>query len=89
MTGMVITKRLRRPGNPDGRRYRKGSSRGALPFSKSYLSFRSPATGYIRSGTSMPSKFMPRRMTRATCPASRRRIVRVAASSSRRIEWSW
>jgi hypothetical protein len=48
-----------------------------------------PATDYIRSGTSMPSRFMPRRMTRATCPASRRRIVRVAASSSRRIEWSW
>lgn len=76
-------------GKPGRQTMLKGQlPRGAALF-KSYLSFRSPARGYIRSGTSMPSRFMPRRMTRATCPASRRRIVRVAASSSRRIEWSW
>ena len=41
---------------------------------------------HIRSGTSMPSRRMPLRMTRATCPASRRRIRRTAGFSSRRIE---
>ena len=52
--------------------------------------WRSPgAARYIRSGTSIPSSDMPRRITRATCCARRRRMARFAASSSRRIEWSW
>lgn len=44
---------------------------------------------YMRSGTSMPSSPIAARSTRATCSASWRRMRRTAASSSRRIEWSW
>ena len=44
---------------------------------------------YIRSGTSIPSGAMARRIVRATCSARRSRMSRVVVHSSLRIEWSW
>lgn len=44
---------------------------------------------YIRSGTSIPNSAIPLRITRATSRASARRIARIEAFSSLRIEWSW
>ena len=74
------------PGHVDGG-CRGGRRAGGRQRSTGW---RSPgAARYIRSGTSIPSSDMPRRITRATCCARRRRMARFAASSSRRIEWSW
>lgn len=44
---------------------------------------------YMRSGTLMPSSAMPLRITSATSRARARRIERIEAFSSLRIEWSW
>ena len=57
-------------------------------FALRIAKFRTAKSSYIRSGTSMPSSFMPQRMMRATCAASCRRRRRMSAFSSRRIEWS-
>ena len=74
------------PGHVDGG-CRGGRRAGGRQRSTGW---RSPgAARYIRSGTSIPSSDMPRRITRATCCTRRRRMARFAASSSRRIEWSW
>ena len=50
--------------------------------------FRTASVFYILSGTSMPSRRMPRRMTRATSQLRRSRKARTASFSSRRMEWS-